>query len=167
MREKTVRTILRSLDDAFRYYGLPMLKQTQKDISRFMKLGKEPPESLMAGGATVGIVVAAEEQLRKMPEPSTEELKEFCSPTWILPHLRSLAFGYAKKLPKPPGGRPRTLSQQAAKQACREIGELLGDGVRLRDAQVRAALRHGVSFRTIQRAWQANRRARKPQEPAS
>lgn len=67
--------------------------------------------------------------------------------------LRSQLQGVAKRLPPSPGGRPRGLSSEESRAVCQQIGTLFGQGVRLPDAQKRMARRHGVSLRTIQRAW--------------
>lgn len=72
------------------------------------------------------------------------------------PALRKILSEGAKRLPHARGGRPKLLSPSQEAQACAEIGELLGRGVRLPDAQERVAQRFKVRPRTIQRAWQAN-----------
>jgi hypothetical protein len=67
--------------------------------------------------------------------------------------LRNQLQGVAKRLPPSPGGRPRGLSPEKSRDVCLQVGMLLGQGVRLPDAQKRMAKRYGVSMRTIQRAW--------------
>ncbi len=88
------------------------------------------------------------------PELQPVELETALALIRTVPYLlRSQFQSVAKRLPPSPGGRPRGLSPEESRAVCQQIGTLFGQGVRLPDAQKRMARRHGVSLRTIQRAW--------------
>jgi hypothetical protein len=93
--------------------------------------------------------------LRSGPDPTPGEVEGVITLMRTVPYIlrRSLQTA-ASTLPSPPGGRPKGLTQQQEKEVCAQIGWLYGQGVEVRDAQKRMALRYGKSLRTIQRAWQ-------------
>jgi hypothetical protein len=93
--------------------------------------------------------------LRSGPDPSPGELEGIITLMRTVPSLlRKSLQTAASTLPPPPGGRPKGLTPQQAKDVCAQIGWLYGQGVEVRDAQKRMALRYNRSVRTIQRAWQ-------------
>lgn len=88
------------------------------------------------------------------PDLEPTELETVRALIRTLPYLlRGHLQGVAKRFPPSPGGRPPGLSPEQSRAVCQQIGTLFGQGVRLPDAQKRMARRHGVSLRTIQRAW--------------
>jgi hypothetical protein len=88
------------------------------------------------------------------PDPSAEEFEKVTTFLRSLPYLlRGLLQEAAKGLPPPPGGRPHGLTPDQSREACRQIGQLYGDGVDLAEGKLRMARRYGVSLSTIQRAW--------------
>lgn len=93
--------------------------------------------------------------LRSGPDPSPGELEGIITLMRTVPSLLRKSLQTAvSTLPPPPGGRPKGLTPQQCKEVCAQIGWLYGQGVEVRDAQKRMALRYGKSLRTIQRAWQ-------------
>ena len=89
------------------------------------------------------------------PNLDPEALERCLALIRMLPYLlRSFFQGIAKRLPPPPGGRPRELAPPECRDICLQIGYLYGQGVELPDAQKRMGQRYDVSLRTIQRAWQ-------------
>jgi len=93
--------------------------------------------------------------LRSGPDASPGELEGVITLMRAVPYLlRKSLQTAAANLPPPPGGRPKGLTPQQSKEVCAQIGWLYGQGVEVRDAQKRMALRYGKSLRTIQRAWQ-------------
>lgn len=108
----------------------------------------------------------AEALLATLPEPDPvflgKVLKEVSS---MLPSVRTVLYPFAKRLPPPPGGRPKKLADPEARQRIRdEIGQLYVQGVDLRDAQARLAQREGVSPSTIQRIWAERKKQTKEQK---
>ena len=59
----------------------------------------------------------------------------------------------AEVLPAPPGGRLPALTPEQQRNACDYVGRLYAQGVALKIAKQRAAQRHAVSPRRIERAW--------------
>jgi hypothetical protein len=88
-------------------------------------------------------------------EPTPIELMGITAVLENLPYLfRKMLPEAAKEMPHDPGGRPPALTEEGAREACKEVGELTGRGATLLAAQKRVAMRRGVSLRTVQRAWQ-------------
>jgi hypothetical protein len=69
----------------------------------------------------------------------------------------------AKEFPRPPGGRPRAMDDSQKREACKRVGQLIGDGLGTTDALKRVADHYGKGFRTMQRVW----RERKGKNPRS
>jgi len=103
--------------------------------------------------------------LLKEPEPEPDVLDAQIQTIRLLPYtLRKVMpdamRDFAKVMPHDPGGRPNKLDHEDSRYVCAEIGNLIGQGVRVLPAQQRLALRMSkkkgkdVSLRTIQRAWE-------------
>ncbi|MBS1800476.1 MAG: hypothetical protein JSS95_11700 [Acidobacteria bacterium] len=92
------------------------------------------------------------------PEPSVSKLWAFESVLQYAPFLlnrlvRKIAKDATKGLPGSPSG-PKPVVDDSQKQAiCHYIGGLYAAGVSLTDAQKRAAMRWGISLRSVQRIW--------------
>jgi hypothetical protein len=96
--------------------------------------------------------------LDSAPEPSASTIRTFESVIRFAPFLlnrlvRKVAKKAVKGLPENPSG-PKPVVEQSQKRAiCQYIGSLYGDGVSKKDAQKRAAMKWGVSVRSVERAW--------------
>jgi hypothetical protein len=117
--------------------------------------GSLKPENLELYIAAMDTKEKSEALLLAMPEPDTRTLDLILDAViTLLPNLRQILVPFAKKLPHPPGGRPKKLSDPVKRRAIREeIGKLLASGVSLIDAQKRLASREAVGLSTIQRIW--------------
>lgn len=125
------------------------------------------PESLEAYLTAMDTWEKAEAVLLAMPEPDPRALDLIVNTvSAALPSLRQIILPIAKRLPHPPGGRPKKLSDPLKRGAIRdEIGGLLANGVDLRDAQIRLKNREGVSLSTIQRIWRERKHLRNNASP--
>jgi hypothetical protein len=85
-----------------------------------------------------------------LPEPSPLSLDARIEVIRRLPYLLRLVF---EGRTRPLRGRRRELSVSNARVVCKDIGELLGQGIALKDVLLRMKQRHHVSLRTIQRVW--------------
>jgi hypothetical protein len=121
------------------------------------------PEDVVAHVESIDTREKLEAVLRQMPEPDPEKLDAtLLVLRRILPAVRQVLLPFAKRLPHPPGGRPRKLADRAKRQSLRdEIGLLLASGVELRVAEKRLADREGVGVTTIRTIWYENKRKRK------
>jgi hypothetical protein len=94
---------------------------------------------------------------RKWLRNVTGDPAEFNLVVKYLPELvflvRRFAPDLVKSLPHAPGGRPSAATPKLRHQICRQIGELLVNGVPLSTTYKRLGKRHNVSARTIQRIW--------------
>ena len=156
MRPATIKKIRAIIDEELRASDFPTAAQAQKALSIFFRSGTGQPKTLFKSGTTMGIY----DVLRDLPEPTPEEVGKL--KLEFRKKLRPMVLETAKRIPIPPGGRPRKLNERESRVVCEEIGELLGQGVDLKDAQARIARRYGTGLRTIQRAWQANKKVKKP-----
>lgn len=127
--------------------------------------GSPKPENLELCIAAMATKEKSEALLLAMPEPDPRTLELILGAViTLLPNLRQVLVTFAKKLPHPPGGRPKKLSDPVKRRAIREeIGNLLASGVSLVHAQKRLASREAVGLSTIQRIW----RERKNQDTSS
>jgi hypothetical protein len=130
----------------------PSMRLRPEDFGEYLKLvdTKEKAEAL----------------LLSMPEPEPQTaVAMIAACRTLLPTIRQAVLPFMKRLPHPPGGRPKKLTDPSKRQAIRdEIGLLLAQGVALKDAQKRIADREDVGLSTIQKVWRENRSPRKRKE---
>jgi len=95
------------------------------------------------------------EQRRKFFESlSPEELEEKRQQLPSFPIVaRKVLKQTIKNLPHGRGGRPKILTVELRRTVCKYVGTLMGNGCDLPNAQKRAAAKHGLSVRSVQRAW--------------
>jgi len=74
-------------------------------------------------------------------------------PQLLTTYLNETTRRIAENLPPAPAGRPKRVTPEIKREIVGHIGTLFTKGVQLSDAQGRAALRFGVSRRTVQRVW--------------
>jgi hypothetical protein len=152
MKKETCDRILHAYDETFTLLGF---EDFAKGIRYICSEMVTQLQKLRQGRSRTGM----EAIFMKEPEPTPEKLEAALQTIRLLPYqLRKgfpqIAKEVSQKLPRLRGGRPRRLTPEDCKHACREIGRLLGDGLSLPDAEMRVAQRKGVSVRTIARAWQ-------------
>ena len=152
MKKETRDQILRSYDDACRLMGFV-------NFSAFLREACREAEKQLHAMRRARSREGLEAYLAKEPEPTSRELGAMVESIRLFPYTLRRVFPdaakeAAKKLPHQPGGRPKALDVDDYPRVCKTIGKLLAEGVKLRDAQQRVALREDVSLRTIQRAWQ-------------
>lgn len=156
MKKESRDRILQAYDEAFKTLNFSSFRQGINyicgELSKYLRL-------LSQSRTQRGL----EAMLIREPEPRPEELDAAICAIQLLPYqLRKALPGAtkeaAKQLPRPPGGRPRLLIPEECRQACRQIGALLGDGVELGDAQKRVAQQERISLRTMQRVWQKRKK---------
>jgi len=157
MKKETCNRILHAYDEIFALLGFedfaPGIRYICSEMETHLK-------KLRQGRSRSGV----EAILMKEPEPDSEKQKAILEAIRLLPYqlrkaVPQIAKEISQKLPRPPGGRPGSLTPEDHKHVCREIGRLMGDdGLSLPDAEMRVAQQKGVSVRTIQRSWQRRSR---------
>ena len=148
MKKESRDQVLRAYDDACRLMQF-------ENFSTFLRYACRKAEEQLHLMRRARTREGLEAYFAKEPEPTARELSAVVESIRLFPYtLRSAAKEAAKKLPHQPGGRPKALEVDDYPKVCKVIGNLLAEGVKLRDAQQRVALREDVSLRTIQRAWQ-------------
>ncbi|MBZ5526219.1 MAG: hypothetical protein LAP21_28710 [Acidobacteriia bacterium] len=158
MRKKTRESILALLDEAFRTADMPVDLEFTNLALRILRKYRAPRNDLTAiivGGVRAGVARALDDA----EEPTADGLKQIFSEMKAIPYAirkpATKAFrGAVKELPHPPGGRPRSLSDEKNHEVIDAVAELNRSGVKLQVAFGRVALRLGVSSRTVQRVWQ-------------
>jgi hypothetical protein len=102
--------------------------------------------------------------LLALPEPDPKSLDATLHAIRILlPAMRQALLPFARRLPHPPGGRPRKLADPERREAIRmEIGVFLAKGVTLKDAQRRIADREQVSLGIVQQIWRDRQKNKQP-----
>ena len=101
--------------------------------------------------------------VEKYREPSQQELAQILIKLkTAAPELRKLLMEAARKLPTKAGGRPRQLAKNNAEaRLCTFISQQLADGIEKPEAIQTAAIRFGVSYWTVKRAWKRYQEAAK------
>ena len=171
---ETKRVIIDALDKALRSIRFPAMDEARETLNKILRRGLsddergenlvkilgELSESDTEAAFRSAFAVVLCRGIDQCPEPTPEELKE------VLEQLSTLPFEFRaimekrvksikRDLPhKPGGGRPDSLTLDQKKEACRQVGMLMGQGVLFRDALDRVGRQFGVGPRTIQRAWQ-------------
>jgi hypothetical protein len=92
------------------------------------------------------------------PEPSASTIRAF---EWVIHFAPFLLNRLVKKVVKDavkglrenPSGPKPVVEQSQRRAICQYIGSLYGDGVSKKDAQKRAAMKWGVSVRSVERVW--------------
>lgn len=158
MRKKTRESILALLDEAFRTADMPVDLEFTNLALRILRKYQSPRNDLTAiivGGVRAGVARALDDA----EEPTADGLQQIFSEMKAIPYAirrpAAKAFrGAVKELPHPPGGRPRSLSDEKIREVIDAVAELNRRGVRLAVSYKRVASRIGISPRTIQRVWQ-------------
>ena len=157
MKKESRDRLLDTYDHAFELLGLTSFAE---GLNLVRKELEKAAQTLRMAKTRQGL----EAHLAKDPEPSPEQLEATLRGIRLLPYqirkiLPQAAMELTKKLPHDPGGRPSAINSDETPRICEEIGKLLGQGLKLIDAQRRVAQRQGVRVRTIQRAWQKRKLA--------
>ncbi len=152
MKKETYDEILQAYDEACRLLQF-------ENFSAFLRYACRKAEQQLHILKQARSREGLEARFAKEPEPTPEQLSATVDAIRLLPYtlreaLPKAGKEAAKKIPHRPGGRPRGLKEHEYLQVCKDIGSLLAEGVRLKDAQKRVAQRKGVSLRTVQRVWQ-------------
>ena len=93
--------------------------------------------------------------LLELEEPTLEELDSFEDFIKGLgSKVREIMTQQIAKLPSNEGGRPRAFSRVQEAAICKEVAELRGPGVHLKDIFIRVALRNNASKELIKQTWQ-------------
>ncbi|HEY7405869.1 MAG TPA: hypothetical protein VIB39_20255 [Candidatus Angelobacter sp.] len=120
-----------------------LLAAAQKLVPFRSDDGSLRPESIAEYFAAIDTKEKLEQRLEAAPEPDPRTVTLAISIfRTLLPTAREVLLPFAKKLPHPPGGRPRLLSNpDERRRICLEIGVLHAKGVDLKVAQGRIPFR--------------------------
>ena len=95
--------------------------------------------------------------LAELPEPDAATLEWFLTTAKSLPiQSRERLLPFAKKLPHRAGISP-SLKPEEADAVCKQIKQLIANGIKTKEAQRQIAARRGLSLRTIQRIYAQRR----------
>jgi len=159
MKPESAARLLDALQDAFEKMGTDNFRW---GIAQVIELTEKQLRLLRTARTRDGLKA----QLLREPEPTKDALAAQVESIRLLPFQLRRIFPEAtkealKNWPHDPGGRPRALTEQEARTVCIEIGKLISEGVPLKVAQGRLALKmsrkksKAISPRTIQRAWRS------------
>jgi hypothetical protein len=147
MKEEDVDKLLAAADEGFQVAGFDSFEKAVDHACTFLGGLLD----LMSKARTRESAKAA---FMQVPDLPPEEFQRALS---FLPKIAYMIRGFApdvvKNIPHDPGGRPEAVTYEQKKAICRQILELHGKRVLLRDAFTRLAAKHGVSVTTIRRVW--------------
>jgi hypothetical protein len=121
------------------------------------------PELLAAYVSAIDTREKAEQVLRAMPEPDPRKLATNLNTLRLtLPTIRQVLLPISKRLPPPPGGRPKLEIDPARRQAIKErIGFLLANDMELREAAEQVAQEQDLTVTRVLITWRSGRRKKK------
>ena len=175
MQPETKQKILAAWDEEFKAAGLPTIAATKEQMEAVLKNPEQYNEtdfvlSGLKGSLSWSPLAWLQSQIDQWDEPTPEELEKHLSR--IRGKLRyeirgAFAQGakkFTKTLTRPPGGHPRSLTEEKAAAVCRDVAQLYKDGHLLRDAFKLVARKYKTSSRTIERTWRGRPKPKEIEE---
>jgi hypothetical protein len=99
-----------------------------------------------------------EANIDKVPE---SEMKTFrANKLKTIYKIREQLTKGVKNIPHSPGGRPKLLTDEEKRAACKEVLRLIDEGMELKEALLQVSRRKGVSLTTMRRYWHARAKLR-------